>query len=709
MTRNMIQNEIEEILSLSNDDQPLMINRLDKLIQKVGIEQITAWRNPTNKSGNTLMHEFVEKNCPDVIQHLAVKYQFDIDIHRESDDKTPSDLAQSKDDEEMVNLLQELNYNKMIEQSPDDAASQVDNRKKMNIVWLDLEMTSIEDPKIMECAVIITDKYLNELERDEWVIHYNQKELDTLGSWHQEQFKSVDEGGNGLFEACIKSNLSEAEVEQKLLQILQRHCPEKQCPLAGSSIHIDKEVLKQRMPKAHDYLHYRIIDVSSFRGMLKRWAPRNELKFVSKLSKIGRDTVNHRAMDDIEYSMELMKLFHPLLTGRPYQSRKPQDRSLHKNEKNDAAEASALPKGNRSVGNFESDRSTYYADEKALIARLELEKKTNVKALKLDKKLLEMYDRNPHLREIVIDGRSKIDIQKGFGKENRFLDLHIPISSRRMPVQHHSTTEHWGTRKLLLTDIEFLTNYARTGKYLVIYIGAAPGIHINYLSDLFPDLDFVLIDTKKVETKKTPKIHIRSGEFIEDIVKEYSKSRKDLLLICDVHTLGTQDDLDDNLVIDMLNQEEWHSSMKPIASLLTFHFPRTQNRIQNFKGDLILEPWASRRSNGCRLVVQKTARLIDYDIKSLKLSMDYFQNVLRTTYYEHDLRDSNTDGLDHCYDCRSEIFILSRYLEKIQKIPSEQLLKAVPKVSEEISKSISDRNRPSIVNGIRTLAVIPKK
>lgn len=138
--------------------------------------------------------------------------------------------------------------------------------------------------------------------------------METLGDWHQNQFKSVDQGGNGLFDECLRSRFTEAEVEQQLLKLLKRYCPEKQCPLAGSSIHTDKEVLKKRMPQAHDYLDYHIIDVSSFQGMMKRWAPKTQSKFTNQLSKNGRNSVHHRAMDDIEWSMELMRLFRPLLT-----------------------------------------------------------------------------------------------------------------------------------------------------------------------------------------------------------------------------------------------------------------------------------------------------------------------------------------------------------------------------------------------------------
>lgn len=351
-----------------------------------------------------------------------------------------------------------------------------------------------------------------------------------------------------------------------------------------------------------------------------------------------------------------------------------------------------------------------YADEKALLARLELEKKIDVHALKLDQSSLRIYNRNPHLREIFISGGPKPLVQKSFKKENRLLNLQLMTSSyRTSKAVHDITTEYWGTRKLLLTDIEFLTNYARDQKYLVIYIGAAPGLHINFLSTLFPTLEFVLVDRKRIETKKTNNIYIRSGEFMDDIVKEYSKSRRDLLLICDVHSFGTQDDLDDNMLLDMNNQMKWHQSLKPIASLLTIHFPQRKNRIRFLKGDVIFEPWSSRHPNSCRLVALKGANDFEYDSRQLKSSMAYFQSELRTTYYEHDLEDSNDDGLDHCYDCRCEIFILSQYLEKIQDVKKPHLLSSVSTMSAKIAQNINDKSRSNIFPGVRSLTIIPKK
>jgi len=99
--------------------------------------------------------------------------------------------------------------------------------------------------------------------------------------------------------------------------LLKQYCPRKQCSLAGSSIHIDKEVLKLRMAKVHDYLHYRIIDVSSFQAIMRRWAPEIEKEIKKQQSPNGPEDVKHRAMDDIKWSISFMKLFRPFLEIHP--------------------------------------------------------------------------------------------------------------------------------------------------------------------------------------------------------------------------------------------------------------------------------------------------------------------------------------------------------------------------------------------------------
>ena len=394
-----------------------------------------------------------------------------------------------------------------------------------------------------------------------------------------------------------------------------------------------------------------------------------------------------------------------------YRDIRQQNRQLNKHPKHTVAEAAALPKGNRLGVNSDMNKSSYYSDEKALIARLELDKRINLKDLRLDKKAEQIYNRNPHLREVFINDRRSIGISPmKFDPKDRFLDLKSPVTSYDISAPHDITTEHWGTRKLLLTDIEFLTQNVGMGKCSVIYIGAAPGLHINYLSELFPDLDFVLIDTQTIKAKKTSKIHFRLGDVVQNIVEEYAKSKKELLLICNVHTFGSQDYIEETILRDIKKQAEWHLRMKPIASLLTFRLPPKTRRIQFLEGSIVLQPWSSRRTSVCRLLVRKDARIKEYDVTTLKACLAHFQNVLRIMYYEHDLEDSNVDGLDHCYDCRSEIFILSQYLKKVQRIPDENKRQSpIAIMSLDISNNIHDESRPSIVSSKRTLNVIRKK
>lgn len=359
--------------------------------------------------------------------------------------------------------------------------------------------------------------------------------------------------------------------------------------------------------------------------------------------------------------------------------------------------------------NRPKERTELYADEKELLARIELDKKINIRALNLDTVSQKIYNYNPHLREIFIDHKTCVMNNEPFQKKNRLLQLTSHTSMREVRPTKNITTENWGQRKLLLTEIEFLTEYARNGKYLVIYIGDSQGLYINYLSDLFPDVDFVLIGMKKIDCKKTSRIQIRSGALIDKWINMYSKSRENLLLICDVHTFGPLKDMEEYIQQDLENQIHWHSKLKPIASLLTFRFSRNKAMTKFLQGDIISSPWTSRQASHCRFIVLRDAQLTNYDNKRLLSALSYFQNVTRTKYYEHDIDDLNSEGLDHCYDCCTEIYILHQYLTKVQNVSDKRILdNAILQMSHDISTNIYDRSRPPITKRERSLNIIPK-
>ncbi|CAF1292390.1 unnamed protein product [Adineta steineri] len=79
-------------------------------------------------------------------------------------------------------------------------------------------------------------------------------------------------------------------------------------------------------------------------------------------------------------------------------------------------------------------------------------------------------------------------------------------------------------------------------------------------------------------------------------------------------------------------------------------------------------------------------------------------------FYENDLDHIETEGIDHCYDCRAEIFILKNYFIQIKQINDEkQLKKSIAQLSYEISTNIYEKHRPKIINGRRALNIIMKK
>lgn len=105
-----------------------------------------------------------------------------------------------------------------------------------------------------------------------------------------------------MLEQCINSKVTEEEAENELLSFLQRNIKKNECPLAGNSVYMDRIFLKEYMPKIDEYLHYRIIDVSTCKELCKRWNP-------SIFSKAPPKKLVHRGMDDIKESIEELKYY----------------------------------------------------------------------------------------------------------------------------------------------------------------------------------------------------------------------------------------------------------------------------------------------------------------------------------------------------------------------------------------------------------------
>jgi len=168
-----------------------------------------------------------------------------------------------------------------------------------NLVWMDLEMTGLDPEKerIIEMATIITDSELNVLaEGPVLAIHQPESLLDAMDDWNQSHHSA-----SGLLERVRASRVSEREAEATTLAFLEQHFPKKQAPLCGNTIWQDRRFLSRYMPELEDYLHYRMIDVSSIKELIHRWRP----DLVAGFSKKNE----HTALADINESIEELRYY----------------------------------------------------------------------------------------------------------------------------------------------------------------------------------------------------------------------------------------------------------------------------------------------------------------------------------------------------------------------------------------------------------------
>lgn len=146
-------------------DETRLIKKLDELIDEYGIRQINAWRNLSNGTKNTLLHELIEQNYPNVVKHVIIKHQLRTFFQRESDRLTPLELAFTKENWQICDILMELGDENTLDNVSENISLKKQKDQMTNIIWMDLEFTSFENPQILECAVIITNKDLKEIQR----------------------------------------------------------------------------------------------------------------------------------------------------------------------------------------------------------------------------------------------------------------------------------------------------------------------------------------------------------------------------------------------------------------------------------------------------------------------------------------------------------------------------------------------------------------
>ncbi len=168
------------------------------------------------------------------------------------------------------------------------------------MVWIDCEMTGLELGRdaLVEVAVLVTDSDLNVLgDGVDVVIKPPQEALDGMPDVVREMHTS-----SGLLDE-LENGTTLLDAQAKVLAYVREHVPTaRKAPLAGNSVYVDRGFLNRDMPAVDEYLHYRLVDVSSIKELVRRWFPRI---YFNSPSKHG----GHRALTDIRESIEELKFY----------------------------------------------------------------------------------------------------------------------------------------------------------------------------------------------------------------------------------------------------------------------------------------------------------------------------------------------------------------------------------------------------------------
>ena len=167
------------------------------------------------------------------------------------------------------------------------------------LAWIDLEMTGLDPDEnvVVEIATLITNDELEIIaEGPDLVIHATEEDLAKMDSFVVDMHTK-----SGLLPEIRNSNISVEEAEKQTMAFLNEHIKkEKSVPLCGNSIGTDRRFLAKYLPNIENFLHYRSVDVSSIKELVKRWFP-------EILEEAPKKNGGHRAMEDIKASVEELR------------------------------------------------------------------------------------------------------------------------------------------------------------------------------------------------------------------------------------------------------------------------------------------------------------------------------------------------------------------------------------------------------------------
>ncbi len=162
-----------------------------------------------------------------------------------------------------------------------------------NLIWVDLEMTGLDPDTdtVIEIASIVTDAQLNTLaEGPVMAIQCTEERLAAMDEWNTEHHNA-----SGLVARVRNSPYSLDDASARTLEFLRPWVGAGKSPMCGNSIGQDRRFMVRHLPELEAFFHYRNVDVSTIKELVRRWKP----EVLDGFAKHGA----HLALDDIRESI----------------------------------------------------------------------------------------------------------------------------------------------------------------------------------------------------------------------------------------------------------------------------------------------------------------------------------------------------------------------------------------------------------------------
>ena len=298
---------------------------------------------------------------------------------------------------------------------------------------------------------------------------------------------------------------------------------------------------------------------------------------------------------------------------------------------------------------------------------------------------------------------------------------------------------HIGQRKLLMTEVWFLSQYnlqnikKRRNPPIMVYPGAAPGLHIMYLAKLFSNVEFHLYDMSRYDFNlrndniRPKNVTLHQQLFLDEESKywaEKSKEGIEIYLVSDIRALSKTDNTvekKENVVnIDNILQYKWIEEIRPVSAMIKWRVPFTSGepfRYRYLDGEILLQSWGGVSTTETRLIVKCPPKNEPYKYKTIKNTIfeeklaafnnsqklvGYFNHPIKCSGFSpYDKHEKSIDysglGMDHCWNCSSELLIWCLYLgldkKTILNDENNDIIDFMKSNSEKLLKLFNDTTR----------------